>query len=92
MTNLLRVLLILVCISSASCETTPGIDEPAIFICTLTLDEGDKLYFDCYHSYSPETKKKVTLINGLGYTCVDPGAFSKLKSHHDIMHMELNNK
>lgn len=72
----------------SSCQLTPGIEEPATFLCTI-LDDRE---MDCVHTYDPNTVKKLSLIDGIGFTCVSPKGFGDIKSHHEILHEELNQK
>jgi hypothetical protein len=62
--------------------------EPDIFICTII----DMAELDCVNTLDERIVKRVSLIDGIGYQCVSPKSFSKMKSHHEILHKELNKK
>lgn len=82
---LLMALILLTGISS--CQT-PGMAEPDAFICTI-IDDTE---LDCVNTLNPNETKEITLIDSIGFQCVSPHDFSYMKSHHEILHKELNKK
>ena len=77
--------IILTSLISAGCLTSPGMDEPFILICTIKNNE----VAECTHSDLGD-KFEVPTIDLLGYMCVRPTGFASLKSHHEVLHRELN--
>lgn len=78
---LLTALLISGCI-------TPGMEEPDVWICVIV----DDVSLTCHHSLDKETRREVDLIDAIGYQCVTPTGYAKIKTHHQILHDELNKK
>lgn len=70
----------------SSCQITPGMEEPSTYICTIIDDK----VMECVHTYDPNTRYDITLIDGIGYQCLGPGAYGKIKTHHEVLHKELN--
>lgn len=70
----------------SSCETSPGVAEPSTFIC---LYEGDQ--FSCVHTYDNNARKFLPPVEGIGYQCIHPDGYADIKTHHEILHRELNN-
>lgn len=81
----LKVVGLSIALVTTSCITTPGIEEPSAFYCTILspteaecrLSDGDYV-----------TNMKI--VDLIGYIGVRPKAFSNLISHHEILHRELN--
>lgn len=69
----------------SSCQT-PGLEEPALFNCAIV----DVNEIHCFHNYDSRYDKKITVIEALGYQCVSPKDYAKIKTHHEVLHVELN--
>jgi len=41
---------------------------------------------------NPNQRKEITFIDAIGYTCVSPDGQAQLKTHHQVLHEELNRK
>lgn len=77
--------LLLVSLLTTSCILTPGIDEPVVLVYVLKSDGTG----ECYpKDVCP--KQYLDYIDMIGYQCVSPNGASKINSHHEILHRELN--
>lgn len=90
--KLIVLFLALIALTLNSCETTPGIEEPEIFICGVESDGPNNVYLHCQHSYDPTIVKDVSIFDAIGYVAVEPKAFAKIKTHHSALHKKLNGK
>ena len=80
-----KVVSSLTALLTASCITTPGMEEPSAFYCTIiSPDEAECRLSD--GDYVTNMK----IVDLIGYIGVRPKAFSSLMSHHEILHRELN--
>lgn len=89
MKAVILVMALLMLTGISSCQT-PGLEEPDIFICTITLNEQNtQLIGDCEHSL---TQEHVVLdqFKLIGFQAVSPKGFAKIKTHHEVLHKELN--
>lgn len=66
---------------------TPGMEEPSTYIYTVT-DKG----LSGYHSMNPQDRKDISFIDSIGYTCVSPEGQAQMKTHHEVLHKELNER
>ena len=64
---------------------TPGMEEPSLFVYTIT-DKG----LSGYHSDNSNERREITFVDGIGFTCVSPDGQAQIKTHHQILHEELN--
>lgn len=67
---------------ASSCQQLPGIEEPAIFICTII----DNTVLECVHTYDDSLRKDISIIDAIGFQCVSPNSFATIKTHHDVIH------
>ena len=68
------------------CKTIPGIEEPSFGICDIV--NVDKAV--CYHVSDPTTPVvEKTMVDMLGYSCVNPRAFGDLEQHHEALHIKI---
>ena len=82
------LMLAVLTMGASSCQITPGMAEPSIYVCTVI----DTTEVDCVHVYDPNNVKKLSIIDVVGYQCVSPNAYSELDTHHEILHKELARK
>lgn len=67
---------------------TPGLKEPDIFI--YTIESPSSLYGT--NTLDPSKDDQIGIIDAIGFQCVSPNGFGKIKSHHEIIHRRLNEK
>lgn len=79
--------LILVSLFLSSCISTPGIEEPIIMVYVIKSDgTGECLDKEVC------PKPILSQTDMIGYQCVSPNGAAKIKSHHEVLHRELNNE
>jgi hypothetical protein len=83
-----KIIVLLTSLIIVACETTPGISEPSIYICTVLDDKTA----ECVHSIQTDTKHDISTLDLIGYQCVSPNAFATLKLHHEVLHDRANKK
>jgi hypothetical protein len=81
-------LIILICPIISSCITTPGLEEPEVFVCTII----DNSVLECVKQGSGEKPFDISIIDSIGFQCTSPSDFAKIKTHHQVLHEELNKK
>lgn len=72
-------------IGASSCQVNEGIAEPDTYICTIIDDK----VMECVHTYDPNTRKDISIIDGIGYQCISSSGYGKIKTHHDVLHDEI---
>lgn len=79
--------LIILTISLSACVTTPGLSEPSTYVYTIT-DRG----LSGYNTMDPNQRKEISFIDAIGFTAVSPDGTAQFKTHHQVLHEELNKK
>lgn len=82
---LLLISVAFVAFALPGCLTAPGIEEPRLEqICVVI----DGVVADCQ---TPEQKHfDLPVASMIGWACVRPSDFGQVKSHHEILHREIN--
>lgn len=73
-----------VSLSINGCKT-PGIEEPDVLICSIIQSN----IAECFDREG-DSKGFYYTIDMIGWQCVSPEAYADLKTHHQILHRELN--
>lgn len=82
------LLTVLISTSGISSCSTSGMKEPDVYVCTIIdLDVAE-----CVRSSNTGDNHDISIVDLIGYQCVAPDDYAKIKTHHEALHKALNKK
>lgn len=66
---------------------TPGLEEPDVVTCSIVEENRA----ECFNKDGDSVGWFYT-IDMIGFQCVSPADYAKIKTHHEVLHRELNKK
>ena len=86
-----KVVILFVALSFNACKS-PGLEEPKILQCSILYEPLVELYqAECFDNEG-NFVRTFSIFDMISYICVSPEDYAKVKTHHEILHRELNDK